>query len=66
MSHELSQILKSVENILNSRHGIFYAGLAAITAFSLGYLCIDNKRGLSVTQDGVAIQVGESSEQPQE
>ena len=44
MNHEVvNQIVKSVETLLNSKHGPFYAGLVAVTSLTIGYMLIDNK-----------------------
>ena len=54
MNHEVvNQIIKSAENLLNSKHGPFYAGLAAITSVTIGYILIDNKYGISVGSGSV-------------
>lgn len=54
MNHEVvNQIIKSAENLLTSKHGPFYAGLAAITSVTIGYVLIDNKYGISVGSDSV-------------
>lgn len=42
----INQITHVVETVLNSKYGPFYAGLIAITGFSLGYVFINNKYGI--------------------
>ncbi len=51
MNHEVvNQIAKSVETLLNSKHGPFYASLAAITSLTIGYMLIGNKYCVSAGQ----------------
>ena len=67
MSHEIIiQLLKSTENILNSRHGALYAVLISLTSFSLGYLWIDNKYKGSSNKEECYIPIDEPEEKTQE
>lgn len=60
----INQITQMIGNALNSKHGPFYAGLLAITGFSLGYIFIDNKYGISdgerCIQPQQQVEIGEA------
>lgn len=64
MNHEvITQIATSTENVLNGKHGPFYAGLITLTTFLLGYLLIDNRYGISVGENSVRPQLAEPQSQ---